>query len=217
MAPAHISEPDSPDAIAAWISQQTRAHDRFAHVYDASERHRQEHGPECTVYPTGSGPVLGTLAAATGAKRILEVGCGLGYSALWLAYGSSPGGRVESIERDVGHAELARQQLGQEEYADRITVHLGSGAELLPRLIGPYDFVFCDSDLEEYGVYLEHFVRLLQPGGLLITSNLFLGCYSVDIPGLDQATAYRLKILDDRRLFTAFLAGGMALSVRQRD
>lgn len=215
MAPAPTGEPSNAQAIAAWIRQQTRARDRFGHVYDASERHREEHGPECTVYPSGSGPLLGTLAAGTGATRILEVGCGLGYSALWLAYGAAPDGRVESIESNAGHAELAQRHLDQEKYADRITLHLGRGAEVLPRLTGPYDLIFCDSDLDEYGAYLDHFARLLRPGGLLITSNLFLGQYGSDIPGLDQAAAYRLHILDDRRLPTAFLQGGMALSVRR--
>jgi predicted O-methyltransferase YrrM len=217
MAPAPTGEPNSSGAIAAWIRAQTRARDRFADVYDASERHREEHGPECTVYPTGSGPLLGTLAAATGAKRILEVGCGLGYGALWLAYGSAPDGRVESIEPDAGHAELAQRHLDQEAYADRIALHPGRGAEVLPKLTGPYGLIFCDSDLDEYGAYLDHFARLLRPGGLLITSNLFLGQYGPDIPGLDQAAAYRLQILDDKRLLTAFLKGGMALSVRRQD
>ena len=101
--PVPQSEPDSAETIASWIGERVSAHDRFRPVFDASERHRLEHGLECTVYATGGGPVLGTLAAATGAKRILELGCGLGYSALWLAFGS-PDGRVETIECDPAHA-----------------------------------------------------------------------------------------------------------------
>jgi predicted O-methyltransferase YrrM len=208
------SEPDSPEAIAAWIQERTREHDRFRHVYDASERHREQHGPECTVYPSGSGPVLGALAAATAAKRILELGCGLGYSALWLAYGSSPGGQVETIEHDAAHAGLARQNFVQEGYGERITVLQGRAVDLLPTLTGQYDLIFCDSDPDEYDAYLEHFMQLLRAGGLLITSNLFLGRYSLDIPGLDQAAAYRERILADERLLTAFMAEGKALSVR---
>jgi len=213
--PALENEPDSPEAIEAWIRERMRAHDRFADVYDASERHREEHGPECTVYPSGSGPVLGTLAAATGAKGILELGCGLGYSALWLAFASSPDGRVETIEQDDGHAALARQNFQQEGFGDRVTVLLGRAVDLLPTRTGPYDLIFCDSDIDEYGAYLDHFVRLLRPGGLLITSNLFLGRYSLEIPGLGQAAAYRDRILREQRLLTAFLRGGLALSVRK--
>ena len=213
--PLPPDEPDSPEAVAAWIAEQTRAHDRFAHIYDASEEHRARHGPDCTVYPSGSGPILGTLAAETGAKRILEVGCGLGYSALWLAFGSSPDGLIETIEQDRSHAVFARRHFEQEGCGERITIHNGRGADVLTRLTDPYDLIFCDGDIDEYLVDLDHFLRLLRPGGLLITANLFLGQHDPDIPGLDQVAAYRLRILDDERLLTTFLPRGLALSVRR--
>ena len=167
------------------------------------------------MYPSGSGPILGTLAATTGAKRILELGCGLGYSTLWLAYGSSPDGLVETIEQDRSHAEFARRHFEQEGYGQRITIRQGRGADVLAGLSEPYDLIFCDSGIEEYLVDFDHFLRLLWPGGLLITSNLFLAQHDPDIPGLDQASAYRLRILDDERLLTALLPGGLALSVRR--
>ena len=213
--PLPRGEPDSRGAVAAWVGAQTRTRDRFAHVYRASEEHRIHHGPNCTVYPSGSGPILGTLVAATGAKRILEVGCGLGYSALWLAFGSAPDGLVETIEQDRSHAEFARRHFEQEGFGECITIRQSLSADVLPSLTGPYDLIFCDSDIEEYLVDLDHFLRLLRPGGLLITSNLFLGQHDPDIPGLEQAAAYRLRILDDERLQTAFLPAGPALSVRR--
>ena len=210
-------EPDSAEAIGSWITERVSAHDRFRKVFDASELHREEHGPECTVYASGSGPVLGALAAVAGARRILEVGCGLGYSALWLAFGSLADGRVETIECDPTHAGLAREHFAREGLAERITVLDGRAVDLLPGLTGPYDLIFCDSDPDEYAAYPDPFLRLLKPGGLLITSNLFLGRYSLDIPGLDQGAAYREWLLAEVRLLTAFLSGGMAISVRRTD
>ncbi|MCH7641512.1 class I SAM-dependent methyltransferase, partial [Patescibacteria group bacterium] len=179
--------------------------------------HRQRHGSTCTVYPTGSGSVLAALVAATHASRILEVGCGLGYSALWLAFGSAPDGHVETVEQDASHVELARRHFDQEGYGQRITIHQGTGDSVLPQLSGPYEFIFCDGDIDEYLVDLDHFLRLLEPGGLLVTANLFLGQHDPDIPGLDQAATYRHRILDERRLVTAFLPTGLALSVRKQD
>ena len=210
-----LDEPDSPEAVSHWVGEHMRARDPFAHVFKVSEQHREGHGPGCTVYPTGTGPLLGALVAATGAKRILEVGCGLGYSALWLALGSSPDGSIETIEQDTGHAALARLHFHGEGFAERISVHEGRAAEVMSRLAVQYDFIYCDGDIDEYLVDLDHFVRLLRPGGLLVTSNLFLGQYAPDIPGLDQAAEYRLRILDDQRLLTAFLPTGMALSLRR--
>lgn len=215
MMPGLEDEPTSQKALEAWVREQTQSRDRFAHVYRASEEHRLQHGLDCTVYPSSIGPLLGTLAASTGAERILEVGCGLGYSALWLAFGSSPDGRVETFEQDAAHVELARHRFEQEGYGERIELHHERAAGAMARMGGPYDLIFCDGDLTEYLEDLAHFRRLLRPGGLLITSNLFLGRYGLDIPGLDQAAAYRRRILDDERLLTAFLPSGLALSVRR--
>jgi predicted O-methyltransferase YrrM len=207
-------EPDSPHAVAAWVRERSREHDRYAAISDASDAHRIEHGPACTVYATSSGPLLGALAAATHAKRILEIGTGLGYSALWLADGSAPHGIVDSIERDAAHIDLARDVFARHGIDTRVRLHHGSAIEVLPRLPGPYDLIFSDSDVDEYADTLEHSVRLLRTGGLLITSNLFLGQYTADVSGIDQAIAYRDRIIDDARLRTAFTPTGLALSVR---
>src|SRR6266545_3096558 len=91
-----MNEPRSPETVAAWIDTAQRARDPFERVRRASDEHREKHGAGCSVYPTSSGPLLAVLAATIAAERILEVGCGLGYSALCLADGS--GGRVETIE-----------------------------------------------------------------------------------------------------------------------
>ncbi|MDP9236296.1 MAG: O-methyltransferase [Chloroflexota bacterium] len=209
-------EPTTPEAVAGWIASAMRRADRFADVYDASERHRLEHGGECDVYPTGSGPLLGALAASTGAKRILEIGCGLGYSTLWLAHGARPDGTVDTCEGDPGHAALAVANISQHALSDRIEIHIGRAAEVLASLRGPYDFVFCDGDPGDYPADLDQVLRLLRPGGTLLTSNLFLGIYVPDAPWLEQSAAYRETLLTHPQLQTAFLPRGMALSVRLR-
>jgi predicted O-methyltransferase YrrM len=206
-------EPTSPAEIATWIQAATVSHDRFRDVYDASHAHRERHGAACSVYPTDSGPLLGVLAAATRAQRLLEVGCGLGYSALWLAHGSAPDGRVVTIEQEPEHVRLARDVIDEKGFERQVTVHEGRGAEVLPRLEGGFDFVFCDSDPGEYPEDLDHFMRLLAPRGLLVTSNLFLGQYVPDHPSLERAAEYRRRILEDARFQTAFVPGGVALSV----
>jgi predicted O-methyltransferase YrrM len=211
--PDPSDEPASQAAVAGWIRTQTRARDRYASVYDASEQHRIEHGGECDVYPSASGPLLGALAAAARAKRILEVGCGLGYSALWLADGAGPDGTVETCEKDPVHAEIARRHLDGHDAGRRITIRAGRALDVLAGLRGPYDLIFADGDPDEYLADLEQFMRLLKPGGTLITSNLFLGVYVPDAPWLADAAEYRRRILDDPRLRTVFLPDGKALSV----
>ena len=196
-------EPTSAAAVAAWIDEYVR--DRYDHVRRESVRHREVHG--CTVYPTGSGPLLGVLAAATAARRVLELGTGLGYSAFWLA---SAGAHVDTIEEDAEHARLARELFAREDA--NVTVHVGAGRDVLPSLDSGYDLVFNDGEPVEFEEDLDAFERLLRPGGLLVSANLFLGQYSDTIEGLEHAAVYRLRLLDEDRYLTTILPNGLALS-----
>jgi predicted O-methyltransferase YrrM len=208
-------EPTSAEGVAQWIQTAQRQRDPFEHVRLASHEHRESHGAGCSVYPTSSGPLLSVLAAAVAAERILEVGSGLGYSALCLALRSR--GKVETIERDAGHARLAEQAIQRDGYGDRVRVLLGRSLDVLPGLNGPYDLIFSDGDPEEMPLDLEHFLRLLRPGGLLVNSNLFLAQFVPDLPDIDQMAEYRQRLLNDDRLLTTIVPGGLAISVLRPD
>jgi predicted O-methyltransferase YrrM len=196
-----------------WIEESTRSADRFHHIKEASNQHRRRHG--CDVYPSDDGPFLGVLAAASHARRLLEVGCGLGYSALWLAYGAEKAGLVETIEHVSQHAELARRHFHTEGMTDRVKLHEGRAISVLPTLRGPYGLIYFDGDPAESLADLKHFERLLQPSGMLISANLFLGVYETHIPGLDKTARYRVRILNREKWLTAFLPDGLALSIRR--
>ena len=204
-------EPTSAESVAQWIQTAQRQRDPFEHVRLASHEHRESHGAGCSVYPTSSGPLLSVLAAAVAAERILEIGCGLGYSALCLALRSR--GKVETIERDGDHARLAEQTILREGYGGRIRVLRGRGADVLPGLDEPYDLIFSDGDPEELPQDLDHFLRLLRPGGLLLSANLFLAQFVPDLTGIDQMAEYRQRLLDNGRLLTTIVPGGLAVSV----
>ena len=203
------AEPTSRDAVERWIAAHTV--DPFADVREASVAHRVEHGWGCTVYPTSSGPVLAVLAAAVGARRILEIGTGLGYSALCL---SSAGAHVHTLERDAVHAELARQHVARHGAAGLVEIQVGTALELLPALEGPYDLLFCDADPKGYPALLDHVVRLLRPHGVAVSANLFLGQFDASIPHIEHLATYRNRLLEDDRMRTAFVPGGLAISVR---
>jgi len=210
MPKAPVHEPTSPEMVAAWIDSAQRQRDPFERVRRASHQHRESHGWGCTVYPTSSGPLLAVLAASVGAKRILELGCGLGYSALCLAHGSRA--LVETIERDASHVRLAEAEFARAGYRDRIRVIHGNATDVLPQLTGPYDLIFSDADPEEMPAAFDHFLRLLRPRGLLVSANLFLAQFVSDLPGIEQMAHYRQRILDDERLLTTIIPGGLALS-----
>ena len=150
--------------------------DPYAHVRDASNEHREAHGSECEVYP--SDPIkmrlLATLVRALGAKRILEIGCGLGYSALWLADAAGPDGHVDTIDRFPEHVALARQYVSAADLSGRLQVIEGEGVDILAELSGPYDLVHDDGWFAKEPTYLERMIDLTRPGGLIVLSNWFL-------------------------------------------
>jgi predicted O-methyltransferase YrrM len=142
--------------------------DPFAHVREATLKHRARHG--CGAYPYGNGLLLSTIAAAVNPKRILELGCALGYTALSFAHGA-PKAKINTIERDPEHARLARQNFAAAGVDDRITVHEGDFGKVLPTLKSGYDVAFFDGNTPVPALH-KVLHGLLKTGGVLITANL---------------------------------------------
>ena len=122
------------------------------------------------------GPVVGELlfllTRATGAVSILELGTATGYSAIHLARGCLPNGRVVSLEWDEAMAARARANFARAGLSRQIEVRVGEAVKLMAELSGPFDFIFMDIDKESYLPALPHCRRLLKLGGLLFTDNV---------------------------------------------
>jgi len=142
--------------------------DPLAHIREATLKHRARHG--CGAWPYDNGPLLTALAAATGAKRILELGCALGYTALSFAHGS-PKAKIDTIERDPEHVRLAGENFVAAGADKRITVHEGDFAKVLPTLAAGYDLAFFDGSTPLPALH-RRLHELLNAGGLLVTANL---------------------------------------------
>lgn len=127
--------------------------------------------------------------------------------------GTGSGGLVETIESDPEHARLLESEIASHGYGGRIRILRGRGRTVLPDLDGPYDLIFSDGDPEEMPFDLEHFLRLLRPGGLLVSANLFLAQFVPDLTGVEQMAEYRQRLLDDERLVTAIVPGGLAVTI----
>jgi caffeoyl-CoA O-methyltransferase len=119
------------------------------------------------------GRLLQVLAAACGARKILELGALAGYSGIWLARALPADGRLISLEISEKHAAVARASLERAGLADRAEVRVGPGAELLPglRAEAPFDLVFIDANKEGYPQYLEWALALTRPGSIIVADN----------------------------------------------
>jgi predicted O-methyltransferase YrrM len=166
--------------------------DPFADIRAATVEHRSRHG--CGAYPYRNGPLLGALAVVANARRILELGTALGYTALWLAHGA-PDAVVDTIERDAEHVRLAREHVEARGMRGRIVVHQGDFPQTLRRLEPGYDLAFFDGFTPTPAI-LAALRGLLRLRGLLISANLTHG---------GEAVAYRAALLDADAWLTAFV------------
>jgi predicted O-methyltransferase YrrM len=168
--------------------------DPFGEVRKATVDHRARHG--CGTYPYRHGPLLGVLAAAVQARRILELGTALGYTALSFAHGA-PNSMVDTVERDPQHVQLAREKIAAAGFDHRITVHEGDFASLLPTLDPGYDVAFFDGHTPAPALHTA-LRELLRTGGLLITANLNHGGTADAVAkALFDGKSWRSALIDD--------------------
>jgi predicted O-methyltransferase YrrM len=127
--------------------------------------------PDIAVAPN-QGKLLHLMARMAGARRILEVGTLGGYSAIWLARALPPGGKLVTLEYSPKHAEVARANLAHAGLAEVAEVITGPAIETLPKLEGPFDFVFIDADKPSNADYFRWAVKLAHKGSVIVVDNV---------------------------------------------
>ena len=188
-------------------------------LYRLSNQHRRKHGRVCDMFPSNplQAPLWTVLASLTHARRMLEVGCGHGYTAAVMAAAAGLHCRVDTIEGDPYHADLAEQTIQQRGLSKSIRVLRGRGQNLLPKLKGRYDVVFLDGDWREYPRYIQHLRRLTRPGSIVITANLnpLFGGWGGRLPGKSAIQSYLTRIVKDPYFRTYVVPGEWhSISVR---
>jgi caffeoyl-CoA O-methyltransferase len=123
------------------------------------------------------GRLLMMLTSMTPGQRAIEVGTLGGYSAIWIARGLRPGGRLITIEPEADHADFAAEQFAKAAVADRVELRRGYGIEVLTELVaelppGSVDVLFLDALKSEYPEYFRIARPLIAPGGLLLADNV---------------------------------------------
>ncbi|HEY7621067.1 MAG TPA: class I SAM-dependent methyltransferase [Solirubrobacteraceae bacterium] len=122
-----------------------------------------------------AGPVLGRLlrllVTIAAPRLVLEIGTFSGYSALAMAGGLPPDGRIVTCELSPERAEFAQSYFDRSPWADRIDVRVGPALETVTGLDGPFDFVFIDADKTGYPAYYDAVVPKLSPRGLIAVDN----------------------------------------------
>lgn len=151
------------------------------------------------------------LVRATRPRRVLEVGTNIGYSVIVMGRECDPDVVVESIEIDHNILGVARGFVHEAQLPCRVVFHEGAALDVIPRLTGPFDFLFIDCVKSEYPRYLDLLLPKLERGAIVVCDNL-LWKGQVAAGNHDEATdalrAFNQRITTDPRLVTSILALG---------
>lgn len=162
------------------------------------EAHADERG--FPIVGRNVGVTLEVLARSVGARRIMELGSGFGYSGYWHARAVGPGGEVHLTDGDPENATKAADYLERAGLADRVEFHVGDAVTELDTLDGEFDVIFCDIDKDGYPAAWRAASERIRPGGFYVCDNvLWYGRVAVEDPD-DTRPQYTEAVLEHNRL-----------------
>lgn len=102
---------------------------------------------------------------------ILEIGTFTGYSAICLAQGMHPDGKLITIDCNPEMKDFASLYFEEAGLKDKITMLIGDATEIVEELQGPFDLVFIDADKENYLNYFKMVFPKVRAGGYILADN----------------------------------------------
>lgn len=163
-------------------------------------------------------------AAEARPRRILEIGTAIGYSALLLAE-RFPEAAVDTVELDEKRRARALRAVEEAGAAGRVRCLAGDAAEVIPRLTGPYDFLYLDGPKGQYLAHLRLAEPLLSDRAVIAADNvLFRGLVRAEGPVPHRYRTIVTRLRDyiayaeahyDTEIDTA--GDGLAVSRRRKD
>jgi len=162
--------------------------------------------------PWVDGQILHDLVVRNRHKRALEIGTSTGHSGIWTAWAlSKTGGRLVTIEIDEGRYREALRNFEEAGLSAYIDARRADAHELVPRLEGPFDFVFIDADKDWYTSYARAVIPKLRVGGCLTAHN-------VSPSGRRSMTGdFYQYITSLPFLETSVTPGGVSISYKRRE
>src|SRR5688572_19404135 len=112
-----------PDAVERYLSGLNRQNDEL--LQDIART-----GVDLPLVDSEVGALLGVLAVAAGARRVLEIGTAIGYSGVWLARALPPDGLLLTMEIDPDRARVARENFARAGLAGRTSVIVGDAKRM---------------------------------------------------------------------------------------
>ena len=156
------------------------------------------------------GRVLSMISKLINPKNILEIGTYTGYSALCLAEGMKPNGKLHTIDKNEELEELQYTYFQKSEYKNQIIQHIGNAIDIIPTIDDTFDLVFIDADKSNYLNYFHLIIDKMNSGGIILSDNvLWSGKVIEELDPKDIDTKvlleYNKLLNEDSRLETVLL------------
>ena len=156
------------------------------------------------------GRVLSMISKLVNPTNILEIGTYTGYSALCLAEGLKPEGKLHTIDINEELESFQKKYFDNSIFKDQIIQHIGNALNIIPNLDLKFDLIFIDADKPNYPAYFELIIHKLNPGGIILSDNvLWSGKVIEKVQEDDISTQalleYNRMLVDDERIETVLL------------
>jgi len=117
---------------------------------------------------------LNMIVALSGAKRVLEIGTFVGYSAMQFARMVGKNGHVTTLEVFPEFAEAARTNFAQNGFSEQITLIEGDAGKTLAALPNAsFDLIFIDGSKQSYLDYAIRCEELITKKGVMVIDDVF--------------------------------------------
>lgn len=135
------------------------------------------------------GKILEMISCMVRPKNILELGTFTGYSALCLAKGLAPEGKLITVDINDELEDFAQSFFNRSPYKKQIDFRVGDACTIVPNLKETFDLVFIDADKRQYPDYYHLVFDKVASGGFIIADDvLWYGKVNEAIPENDTYT-----------------------------
>src|SRR5450759_154866 len=121
------------------------------------------------------GKFLEMISKMISPENILEIGTFTGYSAICLAKGLKPEGKLITIEINDELTTFAHSYFCQAGVENKITQLTVNALDIIPKLDIMFDLVFIDGDKREYTEYYRQIIEKVKPRGFILADNVLWG------------------------------------------
>ncbi|MBI1305111.1 MAG: methyltransferase [Bacteroidetes bacterium] len=118
------------------------------------------------------GRILSMFSKMVRPNFILEVGTYTGYSALCLAEGLAPEGKLLTMDINEELEDRINSYFKESPFAGQIELKIGDATQIIPTIDQPVDLAFIDADKENYSVYFDMIIDKMPSGGIIIADNV---------------------------------------------